>query len=287
MTSPDQSPTPVVLRERDPTARRFSYPLGSGQAEELALSAGLKPVVRQLLRPHEMDAALARIARARLAVRVADKRYLRRGSILFDTDDPSGVTPVFFGRDAGRVEAAAAAELETSGDEGTRELGRLLGYPRCCVEAFLDVPVPRTNLEVARAALARTAGTPLPRLNALDFGVFHYLPWSPCSFDCEPSARYADAVAERVDRFDGAFRRAIDGALASRRWMLDDDVQVSLRAVGSTLEAWPTAIDRHPSSVLSDAAAARVSSLLRELELQGDAALARGGGLVVPFRESS
>ena len=251
-------------------ARRLPYPLGSGQAEELALAAGLKPMVRQLLDPHELDGAARRFERAGFLA-VVGREYRRRDDGLYDPSSAAGPrVALLVGRDASRLADAQACERD-NGDDATRALGRLLGYPRCCVEAFLELEVRlRTNLRLATAAWKRTAGSPLPRLNALDLTVFHFVPWAPCSYRCELSARYADAVAALVGRRFGAFVTAIDGVLATHRLMAADDVQVSLRGAAAEDvvlldEVWPTAIDRHPTAVLTDAASSSVAALLQRL----------------------
>ena len=38
------------------------------------------------------------------------------------------------------------------------ELGRLLGYPRCCVEAYVELPPPRRNVAAFAQAFARQIG---------------------------------------------------------------------------------------------------------------------------------
>jgi hypothetical protein len=273
-------------------ARPIRYPLGSGQADELALRAGLRPLMRELLRPGDLAVAQARYARAGLASEVAERRYAitRDGWDHADRppadDDPDARRALFVGRDRGRLEAAIAADLAKT-DEADRELGRLLGYPRCCVDAFVDSSSQRKNPEVLRAALARTLGRAAARLNIADLAVFHFVSWYPCAYDCAWSLRYADAVAGLVARLspgpDG-FASRIDAALARHRLVLADDVQLSIdgeRAGGAlTLrEVSPTARDRHPDASLEPLPARVVARAL--VALRGARALAIEGSTLV------
>jgi hypothetical protein len=60
----------VYAPQRDIDETRASAPvpaLGSGQAEEVALAAGLKPLVLQLLAPDEIESARDRFERAGVA----------------------------------------------------------------------------------------------------------------------------------------------------------------------------------------------------------------------------
>lgn len=270
--------------------RPIAYRLGSGEADEVALFAGLKPLVRQLLPAAWVPAARAKFAPLGLALEEAatvGTAVQRRGS----REDP-GLRTLFVSRDAAL--AQEAARLESSPDHD-RELGGLLGYPRCCVDAYLETQPPRRNGTVVAAAWARTrqAGQgPRPRLNVLDLAVFHYVSWLPCSFACRPSLAHADAVAAHLARRHGqflgaahgapapaacppgcrhqAFVAAVDAALSAHRLYLQDDVQLSLTGAleGGAVRvgrAWATARDRHPAAGLEAApleAVARLQALV-------------------------
>lgn len=220
---------------------------GSGEAELVALVSGLKPVVRQQLRDDALEAQRARVesvgVHAVLGARVQD------------------VTRVYLSRD--EAQARAALDAETRGDDAA--LGTLLGYPACCVRAFTSLPehwLPRlrwgkrrTNLALARAAARRTT-TFHGRLNSLDLHLFHYLAWTPCSYDCAPSLAYADAVAAELSRRprgwsgpvenDGAraFVERVDVLLGARRvvWKAAH-VSFTVDEHGAVTDAWPTSRD--------------------------------------------
>jgi hypothetical protein len=77
-----------------------------------------------------------------------------------------------------------------------RAVGVALGYPACCIDAFLGQHQ-RTNAEMRFAALRRTTGPASLLLNdLLDRGalVSHMV----CRYDCPPSLLYARALAEAL-----------------------------------------------------------------------------------------
>jgi hypothetical protein len=296
-----------VAAARDAARERpVVYPLGSGQAEEVALAAGLRPLIRQLLDARTLRQAQARFERAGLSTGVAQRVYgpTRNGwdhtPEALGAGDPGSRQALFVGRDRGRIDQAIACDLAKT-DDADRELGRLLGYPRCCVEAFVATSRHRLNTDLYAATAERTRGASRPRLNALDLGVFHFISWNPCSFDCAWSLIYADAVAERLRRRYADFVARIDEALAAHRLVLLDEVQLSIRGPfdGTSIsidEVWPTARDRHPSAALDpDAleAVARVLALARRakrlqvtmegLLLDGERVRGTRGAFLVPF----
>jgi hypothetical protein len=300
---------PILDEERvgrlraEAAERPIHYPLGSGEAEEVALLAGLKPAIRQLFRPEAIAEARARFTRLGLAVEEVDglvhastsstKARFVRGVVLVVGRDPARVRAIA-AREQEQVEvraspAAMAAEIDPTAR--VIEQGRELGYPRCCTEAFAALPSRAGNPAAHRAAVARTVEAPIPRLNTLDLLVFHYVPWVPCRLDCPISARYADAVAARIAARHPRFVEAIDAALGAHRLLALEDVQISIEGRWDgrgviALRAWPTARDRHPSAPLSPKAieaAARLAAIVEaagSVEIDDGVILAGGRPLV-------
>lgn len=230
----------------------LKYPLGSAQADIIAMAAGLKPLMRSTLTPEQARNTMARY------------RHLRFHGLI--TNDPvrQGGVLLYLGLDRARVLAAARAD---AGKDDV-ELGRLLGYPYCCVEAFQALPQPHTAAAVLHARFRDFHGVGYYRLNCIDLHVFHYVPWLPCSPNCELSRRYADAVATSLPALASrvatvpwnvditGFVERVDSALAAHRLHVFDGVQVSIegRPSENGVEretAWATAADRHPDASLS------------------------------------
>lgn len=308
-------PTRVAAARVEAAARPLEYALGSGEADEVALYAGVKPLIRQVLAGAQLAAARARFEALGLSVGEAEHRVA-----LPSTEG----TVLFIGRDPRRVREAVLCEAAPDHD---RALGRLLGYPRCCVEAYLEIPPPRRNVDAfARAATASTGGF-VPRLNTVDLAVFHYVTWLPCSFSCALSKAFADAVAEHIAKKHGQFLAsagrgaalvaprsscppacrherfvaAIDAALAAHRLLLFEGVQISITGAFDGREvrvdhAWPTARDRHPAAALAAdelEAAARLVTLIATagtvsivdgvLHAGGEAVLSTPEARLLPF----
>lgn len=293
----------VEAARREAAERPIAYPVGSGEGEELALAQGLRPLIRQLLEAPALEQAQRWFGQRGLLTAVAPQVWgpTRDGWLKqVAPDAPGARRALYVGRDRARLEAAIACEEDNS-PAAHQELGRLLGYPRCCVEAFVATPRLRRNPVLHAATLGRTRGRCHPRLNVLDLSVFHYVSWSPCAFDCELSVRYADAVAAKLAEAHPGFVAAIDQALGAGRLVLCDEAQLSVRfaAEGRAVrveEAWPTARDRHPAAALgADAleAVARALALVRAagrfevtdagLVLGGARVPGTGGALWVPF----
>ncbi|MBX7193672.1 MAG: hypothetical protein K1X94_16565 [Sandaracinaceae bacterium] len=214
--------------------REIAYPIGCGRGASIALEAGLKPLLRELIAVPELALARARFEAQGFVVEVAPITFgptldgwLGRPESREGTPRAPELErqPLFVARDRATARAGVEAEL-TRSTEGTRALGQLLGYPPCCVEAFASVLSDRRAHVLWAAAAARTTGAFRARLAALDHATFSYVSWFPCRFDCAPSLAYADALAARVARAHPDFVHAIDHALARPRLVLSPEVQL-------------------------------------------------------------
>jgi hypothetical protein len=206
------------------------------ELEVLAFRVGIKPALRVLV-PDTRVHALQRSTQGRSA----------GGLTIVDAVYASGTAVLYVARDGARAEALRAAEApilpsaprrspEAEVLAAHRELGRLLGYPRCCVEAFVErlargVDVRRDGTRAAESVVAAedalAASTEvLARLNVL--APRSLVPFAPCRFDCALALRYADALfaALREHRPDDA--RALEAQLT---------IPVRVDARGARLEA--------------------------------------------------
>jgi hypothetical protein len=214
--------------------RTLDYPIGCGRGASIALEAGLKPMLRELLPVAAIDEARERFERAGWLTEASPlvfgptrDGWLGRPESREDTvrEPREERRPLYVGRDRGALREAIAAELARTTD-GARALGGLLGYPPCCVEAFVG----RTDRRAAGlwAAAAARSERFLPRLNVLDHAILSYVAFFPCRFDCPDAAARADALAALLARRHPALVSRIDAALARPRLVLAPEIQLAL-----------------------------------------------------------
>lgn len=189
--------------------------------ELIAVLAGIKPALRSALRPELANNATARLQSLGLAVCSLQQ------PITFD----GAPWTILYGA---RENAIAAALQELEGRQFNlqepeyskvqREIGRLLGFPDCCVKAFCqrlhppetaggvtNYPLDDAYLATAHAWTEKAAA----RLNPLLFGEQTYLiSFEPCSFRCPEALRVADAIAGAVSAHHPEALARLDHALA-------------------------------------------------------------------------
>ncbi len=309
---------PVDPAEFDPTlpqhhaawaafsARTVRLPRGGHEGEWLLLELGLKPVLRQALPATRLPAFAARCARRGLV-------FARGSSVGVGREAQDGDL-VYVARDLAQAEAARDTEAallaaQRGGDDGegggasgaiasditstpaptrrlrdahaARALGALLGFPPCCVDAFVQVARDGRDEKAGMLDHALAASRAFhPRLNNLSLGAFHYIGWSPCRFDCPASLALADQSADALQKRDEAAWLVVDRLLARPRFWSDERRQliVSGRWDGRALRfksvrtPWALdADDRH-----------RASEWLYFADAAGELI---GGGALVPGQE--
>lgn len=173
-------------------------------AEWIAFTAGLKPAIRRTADPADLD-------RLEAQLRATGAAVLRAAQTAVIGAREQGV--LYVARTAAHAAALRGAEegvLPGRGGEGDprsshREVGRLLGFPACCVEAFLarlDRGVDRlpgggpTGLAEDYVA-ARGAWVPAAdaRVNPLLMAARAQLvSFYPCRYDCPAAVGVAEAV---------------------------------------------------------------------------------------------
>lgn len=217
--------------------RAFSTPaprtrLKPAAVEAYAVRSGKKPMARLLPRLSEWESTRAHFASHGLTVIRSDLALHERSL--------DGVTQLSAMAEEQRVLAYAGADVDTLQEARelderltgenldqaewaglTGRLGVLLGYPRCCVDAFV-----REGASSDNAALVASAARASKRFDALldntVMGAFHVLSWAPCRYDCEASARWARDVMREIGRqHPGETSRAMR-ALACPRLYFDD-----------------------------------------------------------------
>ncbi len=278
--------------------RTIVYPLGRGRGASIALDAGLKPMLRELIAVPELDRTRARFEAAGWLVEISPIVFgPTHDGWLGRPESRTGTTrsadldrrPVFVGRDRALLLRAIECERAHTLD-GARELGALLGYPPCCVDAFVGHIEDRRAVRLWASAAARTPPESFAaRLNVLDPSTFTYVSWFPCRFDCAPSIALADALADRIARDHGDFVRAIDHALGAPRLVLAPEVQLRLDPDASArprVASTRTHADPRAPEAREDSIAARALESLegaKTIDVRGTALVIDGMPAPIPF----
>ena len=100
---------------------------------------------------------------------------------------------------------------QSGSDDDARALGEAMGYPACCVRAFLAQRERGDNTDNERQVFLRAPGAALdPLLNRM--GPFPLVSHHVCSPDCAPSLALARAALESVRRKSAEAARRIEAA---------------------------------------------------------------------------
>jgi len=171
-------------------------PQDAARFELLAVRCGVKPTCRVVVPPQGGDDVIAAAQGLGLHARRADaRRYSGSAEDLAHLQRTRATSLVLVARTAGELEALAESERH---EAGQAEIGALLGYPRCCIDAFIARDEdPKSDLRYA--AMQRTGATGSYLLNDLDgkAGLVSHL---VCRYDCAPSIEIAGAVLNEFAR---------------------------------------------------------------------------------------
>ncbi len=197
-------------------------PLESADMRELlAVRTGVKPACRHLLRRDRAEDLANRAKADGLHVHITDAAAFA-ASCCGDGVAEHATTLVHVGLTEASAAAATVAEQaivdacarrERVSDAQVRALGAALGYPACCIEAFLPIRDCSTT-DIRFHALVRTPPGDAPALlNNIDEGrglVSHAV----CRYDCSASLRYARALLTVVRRVDASVAERLSRELA-------------------------------------------------------------------------
>lgn len=185
--------------------------------------------------------------------------------------------------------AAEAARLQTEGDPSgsLHDLGRLMGYPPCCVEAFAAQADRSNNTRNRYATAARTTlrDEPWPwELNNLHTML---IPCYPCSYGCAAALDLARSALAAMDAAHPGTRQAIRDLLARPALYFDHERQIVLHGAVSAGVARYAGVSVPDGSPPEIAAFAGAISAGDELELNDESLVVRAGGReILRFRRT-
>ncbi len=250
-------------------------------AEWIALRSGLKPAVREVLDARDARNAAPALAAQGFYVELLEEGIAENPVHGYVLEPRRGPAPPSAPREwfglQGRVVLYAARDRRTlrrlrhvdetlirrrdpAGEAAlVAEMGRLLGYPDCCVRRYAATTCELHN-EPRVAGAARRSTRFALELNNLTLGFFHYIPWTPCRFDCPASLEFARAVDTVLKREHPDSRRAARRVLGLPRLYWNDRLQLLFEDVRPTDDggfefrrvSTPWALDRAQSTAWLD-----------------------------------
>lgn len=211
--APDDLPADPPALPPDPL--RVDVPL----LELMAYEHGIKPGLYLTLPRAEAEAVAARFGDGHHTARVD---YLFAHDAVTDVRRRAPAAPgegthvdLFIARDPRLVERARAIYEDPRGpSEHLAEMGAMLGYPPCCVEAFAALPDRSNNTAIRYAAVARTHALGLPFAPVLNNLFAYVLPSFPCSYGCPRAVAQAEAVLAMLERAQPETAATLRRALA-------------------------------------------------------------------------
>ena len=247
---------------------------GTEELELYALRAGLKPVTFLTLRPDQLEAARALLPPGACVLSL--ERRVKRGPLdAWDDrrDQGDAVVELYVSRDRSLAERARQLQAEGDPSRAVVELGALLGYPRCCVEAFAAQDDRSNNSLDRHLSAARTEASVWP----WELANTHVtvVPFFPCAYTCAAALRFARATLGAMEAARPGWTARLRAWLARPVLYVSQEVQLVLEgtaegaAVRYDTVAWVT--QRHgPEEVTPAERLARIVARGDSLRLQGD-----------------
>ena len=211
------------------------HPAGflSGKVHLLGVLAGARTCGRIVVGHDDLERERARLQRLGLRTAVVTTSAAPADTDPGTTSDPGTAIHLFFSRDDSADRAAdlerrfSAAEAGRGGmgaNVFAHDLGRLLGYPDCCIEAFAAAGKDASTADLLAAAQARSASFDW-RLNCVDpRSPVTLIPHLPCRFDCAPSVALADRVLAALPALFPFLGGATRRLLSRTALLFDNDV---------------------------------------------------------------
>ncbi len=204
----------VSAEERDAARQAAPLPIDTPVAglpprlEETAFRLGLKPVLYLVVPPDELEALRLRHPGAYLeTIETSLREDASTGVRHYDVGPTT--RHVFLAADP--VLARAAARLWVDGSSrNVREIGRLMGYPECCVAAYATLRSRANNAGLVYVTSARTRALRASYHPLLGGSVVHLVPFTPCTYGCARAVSWAlRLVGELAPATQSAVRRAM------------------------------------------------------------------------------
>ena len=178
--------------------------------EEIAFVLGDKPVLYLVV----LQSALETLRRKYPGVTMVCREIPlsvegATGRRVYSSDSGENMSHTFLSRDADLAKKAAQLWDEGS-SRHARAIGELLGYPPCCVAAFIALGERGNNAALTYVAAARSRALGASFDARLNSAIRHVLPCTPCSFGCPRAQILAERVLDALpNNVSKSLRRAL------------------------------------------------------------------------------
>jgi hypothetical protein len=219
----------------------LTLPLPREPFELWAFRSGLKPVAFLTVPPPAVEATLAHfgdvawVRRERQVQIGAQDRWTDRR----DRGEP--FVELYIAREPELAQRAARLQAEADPSAAVRQLGALVGYPPCCVEAFARQDDRSNNSRNRYFSFARTvaagltaAAVPWPwQLNNLHTMI---APFYPCGYRCADALQWADIALREMGQVYPELLQRLRLGLGRPALYFDHEHQISFAGTASDRE---------------------------------------------------
>ncbi len=178
--------------------------------EEVAFAHGDKPVLYLVVPARDVETLQSKYAGATVVRREIPLTVeSATGRRMYESNAGESKTHVFLSNDA-KLARRAAQLWDEGSSRNAVAIGELLGYPSCCVAAFVALGERGNNAALTYVTAARSRALAVPFHAALNSTVRHVLPCTPCSFGCPRAITLAARVLDVLPKdVSVALRRAL------------------------------------------------------------------------------
>jgi len=171
----------------------------------LGVITGLKPSARCVIKENEAGSFVDFCDRYNLKYTFSDYRYNILQNQVLAKNKASNILIIYISKGSTLCE-----KLKYFDEIDEKITGRLLGYPDCCIEFYLDLVKNknRQNIDFVRETNANTEKKMDFRLNNLrewcsglqiDYSLVDFF---PCSYDCKKALKYAKNIFGYIEKID-------------------------------------------------------------------------------------